>query len=304
MEPSAIESPRDKLRRRSAPLVAALALFLGWSFVVVLLSELWPESGIRLSIITLAGLTCSGLAFLSLHLRRQIWRQRRQDLVRLQRIKDELQDLIWLSSRISPRRPLPLDQSWAPEHVTLNAAWEIIRQRRPKTVLELGSGLSSLVMAYALEANGIGELVSLEDGLEYAVATRNLLAEHGMEARATVIDAPLEQVVIDGQRVPWYSQSAIPAPICIDVLFVDGPSGGLFPMIRFPALPLLRRYLADDAVVIIDNANREDESAMLRRWQAAHPELQADPRYASAGEDSPVCILLLSKQSDHIRAND
>lgn len=304
MEPSAVASPRDKLRRRSAPLLAALALFLGWAFVAVLLSELWPESGVQLSIITLAGLTCSGLAFLLLHLRRQIWRQRHQDLVRLQRIKDELQDLIWLSSKISPRRSLPLDQRWAAEQETLNAAWEIIRQRRPKTVLELGSGLSSLVMAYALEANGIGELVSLENGPEYALATRNLLAEHGMGARATIIDAPLAPAEVEDQRVPWYSLSAIPAKIRIDVLFVDGPFSGLFPMIRFPALPLLRRYLADDAVVIIDNANREEESAMLRRWQAAYPELQADPRYASEGEDSPVCVLLVSKQSNHVRAND
>lgn len=243
MDATAGERSREKLRRRGAPLFAALALWLGWSSVAVYLFDRWPESGVRLSLVLLAGLTCSGLVFLLFFLRREFWRQRRQDLALLDRYNDEMQRLIWLSSRISPRRPLPLSNGMEARPNLLNATWELIRSERPKRVLELGSGLSTLLMAYALEANGAGKLQALENHAESAARTQRLLSEHHLQPYAQVLDAPLNPVKLDGVSYPWYTIPDLSADDPIDLLFVDGPAGWLAPMIRFPALPLLRDYL-------------------------------------------------------------
>ena len=227
----------------------------------------------------LAGVTCLGFALMLLFLRRESWRHRQHDLARLQRNNDELQHLIWLSSRISPRRPLPLRTGWEARPGALNAAWELIRSERPARVLELGSGLSSLVMAYALEANGAGQLQALEDHEESATATRLLLTEHQLQHCAQVLDAPLSPLELNGTRCRWYSLSQLSSDSPVDLLFVDGPAGDLAPMVRFPALPLLRDYLAEGAIILVDDTDREQERQMIERWLGDYPGLQLDHRF-------------------------
>ncbi len=282
------ETSRQKLRRRGAPALAGLALWLCWTVVVLILFERWPEAAIRLSLLLFGALTCSGLVVLLLFLRREIWRQRRQDLALLQSYRallqshnDEMQRLIWLSSRISPRLPLPTHNDMEARPGILNAAWDLIRSESPKRVLELGSGLSSLVMGYALETNGGGKLLALENHVESAAATRLLLSEHRLNSYAQVLDAPLKPVELNGASYPWYTIPDLSSYTPIDLLFVDGPFGSLAPMIRFPALPLLRDYLADDAVILLDDTFREHESQILERWLAAFPDLVVDDRFKS-----------------------
>ena len=275
------ETSREKMRRRGLPIFAALALWLAWTVVAVFLIDRWPVSGIHISVVLLAALTCFGLAILTLFLRREFWRQRRQDLARLERYNDEMQRLIWLSSRISPRRPLPLRDGMEARPAILNAAWELIRSERPKRVLELGSGLSTLLMAYALEANGEGQLEALENHAQSAAKTRRLLAEHRMQAQAQVLDAPLTPFELDGDSYRWYTLPDLGADKPVDLLFVDGPAGRLAPMVRYPALPLLRRRLADDAVILLDDTFRAHESQILARWLKTFPDLVLDDRYDS-----------------------
>lgn len=279
---SAGETSREKWRRRSLPLLTALALWLCWAIASGILIQLAPESGMLLSLLFLGGVASFGSALVLLHLRREFWRQRQQDLTQFQRTTDHVKDLIWLSSRISPRRPLPLrGGGWEARPQVLSAAWELIRDQRPKRVLELGSGLSSVVMAYALETNGSGQLQALENGIGYAEKTRRLLAEHDMHQRVQVLEAPLQQVEHEGERLLWYSLANLRADTSVDFLFVDGPAGTLGPMIRYPALPLLRGNLTDDAVILLDDTHREQERQVVQRWLEAFPDLRMDDDFAN-----------------------
>ncbi|MCE2473018.1 MAG: hypothetical protein J4G18_14235 [Anaerolineae bacterium] len=173
MNSSTIEDARDKWRRRSGPFAVAFAAWLGWALAAILLILRLGEPGLLLALLLLGGLLFFSLAVLLLVIRREIWRQRRNDLGQMQRESHQMQrenlqmqELVWLSSRVSPRRPLPFPLYKTGYEAALDvliAAWELIEQERPKRVLELGSGLSSLVRAYALEANSQGTLQSLED---------------------------------------------------------------------------------------------------------------------------------------------
>lgn len=281
MAAARIEGAREKLRRRGGPALAAFSLWLGWCIVAAFMLDQWPEGGMRIALFALGGLTCSGFVVLLLFLRREFWRQRRQDLELFERHRDEMQRQIWLSSRVSPRLPLPPWKGNEARRDLLNAAWDIIRSERPKHVLELGSGLSTLVMAYALEANGAGKLQALENHAETAAETRRLISEHKLQSYALLLDAPLRQVDVGGELYNWYFLPDYRSLAPIDMLFVDGPAGALAPMSRFPALPILRNYLAHNAVILVDDTSREDEEAMLKCWLEAFPNLERDDQFES-----------------------
>lgn len=73
--------------------------------------------------------------------------------------------------------------------------------KKPKVVLDLGSGSSTVVAAHCLQQNGIGHVFSLDHDPHYAGLTRNLLDTHGLTNWATVLDAPLERARWEGTLV-------------------------------------------------------------------------------------------------------
>ncbi len=156
-----------------------------------------------------------------------------------------------------------------------------ILEERPNRALELGSGLSTLVMAYALEESGQGTLCSLEDHAGYAARTRRQLREHGLDVYADVIEARFERLTVDSDVPYWYALADLSTDVPIDLLFVDGPSGHLHPKIRYPAMAVLHNYLADSAAVIVDDTDRFEESEMIQEWLAEFPELRIDGEFAN-----------------------
>ena len=95
---------------------------------------------------------------------------------------------------------------------------------RPTTVVELGSGGSSLVIGEQLRRLGGGHLYTLDHDPEYAEKTRHMVDSLGLESWVTVLDAPLVDQEVSGDRFRWYD---VPREVrdlaVIDVLIVDGP---------------------------------------------------------------------------------
>jgi predicted O-methyltransferase YrrM len=94
---------------------------------------------------------------------------------------------------------------------------------------------------------------------------REALIAAGLAETAQVVLAPLEP----GTGLPWYAADALRSvPERIDVLLVDGPPAfepgtGLS---RYPALPLLEERLAEGAVVMLDDIDRDGEQQVLDAW--------------------------------------
>lgn len=184
-----------------------------------------------------------------------------------ERTLELMEPLVGLTALLSPRAPLPTMRGFAAAgDLMLTYVGEILR-RRPRLVVECGSGVSTLVAAYALElVGGDGRVVALEDGPEWVDRTRGFVADHGLEHRAEVRHAPITDVDVNGEIRPWYSTDAVKDLDGIDLLFVDGPVGGLAPMSRYPAVPLLRPQLRPGAVIILDDVGRPDEDRAAHRW--------------------------------------
>lgn len=184
----------------------------------------------------------------------------------------QIQALLSLHKQIPLRAPLPPLTGWAASPALAQTLHALVRDVQPRHVVELGSGASTLVVAYGLEANGFGHITSLDQDAHYGAATTEQLRLHGLTARARVVHAPLRPWTLDGQTWSWYDLTDLPDEK-IDLLIVDGPHGELQRLARYPALPALIDRLAPDAVIVLDDANRPDEQRILDRWCERYEEL-------------------------------
>jgi predicted O-methyltransferase YrrM len=183
------------------------------------------------------------------------------------RLFSQLEALAWLREELQLKTPLPPTRGAAAAPDALLELVRIIDRTRATSLLETGSGVSTVVCARRLQQVGQGHIWALEHMPEYAEATRADLAAQGLEAFATVIDAPLVDVRIGERSWSWY-EIGPDVPTQIEALFVDGPPMGVGPLARYPALPLLRERLTPGATVFLDDGDRPDEREMVRRWQA------------------------------------
>jgi hypothetical protein len=170
-----------------------------------------------------------------------------------------------LQHLLQPRYPLPPLRGWAVSpDFALRLACTIL-DSRPATILELGSGASTLVSAYCLERLGRGRVISLDQDQHCADTTTANLQRHGLAALATVIHAPLATNDPASGGYTWYSPFAIQNLPRIDLLIVDGPAVKTREG-RYPSLPILREYLSDNAVILMDDCDRKSERAIVAEW--------------------------------------
>jgi hypothetical protein len=179
----------------------------------------------------------------------------------------QIEQLLALYHEVSPPRALPPLRGWAASPDYQRSLYSLVREHRPRLVVECGSGSSSLVIARALQLNGAGRLVSLEHLAEHAETTRGLLREAGLAEVATVVHAPLVEHRIGDDTFTWYDVAAAGDLEAVGLVAVDGPPRAVGPMARYPALPLLAPSMAPAARLLLDDADRPEELQTLERWE-------------------------------------
>ena len=185
----------------------------------------------------------------------------------------QVEPLLALRDRLVTRRPLPAMRGFAiaPDFALLLT--ELIADERPELVVETGSGVSTLVIAYGLEKLGRGRVIALDHDAGYAAATRAELERHGLSGYATVVHAPLEPLEIDGEHHRWYARAALAGLPPIDLVVDDGPPRYLGDMLRYASLPELASRLAPRGVFVLD-VIADEERAILARWAQRLPEFR------------------------------
>jgi predicted O-methyltransferase YrrM len=199
----------------------------------------------------------------------------------------QIEALFALYHGIQFRAPLLSLRGWAasPDFLAIQIA--TIRQHKPQTILELGSGQSTLLSTYILEELGSGHVYAFDDTERFAAITHENIARHKLSSYATVIHAPLKDYSIKGESWQWYDLDCLPLIPKIDFLLVDGPPqyGKESQLLRYPALPLLLDYLAPNALILMDDADRASEQLVAQRWQSEFA-LELLRHYESAYADT------------------
>jgi hypothetical protein len=185
----------------------------------------------------------------------------------------QIEALVMLAKCVPLRRPLPPMRGWAASPDFALLLYQLVQDEAPGLVVECGSGVSSLVLGYALEAAGAGRLITFEHDRRHFDITGSWVRRHGLERWVEVVHAPLAEMRSDGEVWQWYGSEVERslAGQSAHLLVVDGPPGQLQPLSRYPALPRLSPFLAERVTVVLDDADRTDEKAIIARWLRQQP---------------------------------
>ncbi len=192
-------------------------------------------------------------------------------------------------------RPLlegpPLDFSnWAVDPHFGKILAQLINRYQPGHIVECGSGTST-VLAAQLQRRETprGKVTALEHLSKYAEKSRQLLEDHGLTEQAEVVLAPLRDWDIGEHELPWYDVDLDRfSGETIDMMIVDGPPGSTGPLARYPAVFVLKPYLSENCVIVMDDGNRPDEERAAQRWAEL---LEADLEYV----DGPKGTFILRR---------
>lgn len=261
---------RNRIARGLRQYIYVLVVWSTWAISSVILYAFLGELGLFVAMMLFGAIALLSLVYLAQWLRNVVQRDRQWEYGTKKEIEHQIHDFV------SPRRPLPPWDAHMASAELLHCLWKLIYEERPDHVMELGSGLSTLVMAYALEACGKGTLTALENHAGYAARTSRQLREHKLDAYAKVALTRFSRLEINCGVPFWYALPDLRAEPLIDLLFIDGPMRDFHPRIRYPALPLLHEYLADNAIVVVDDCHKLDNSTILLDWLAEYPALRIE----------------------------
>lgn len=143
--------------------------------------------------------------------------------------------------------------------ITINDAmilYDAIKEKRPRNILELGSGFSTLIFASYSSRYGAG-VTSLEHDKRSYILTSKMLFNERLNDNVDLQRCD----IVDG----YYNGEPHPLIDDIDFVFIDGPP--MRPYGRQRTLPEVYPYLTKDAVVYLHDANREHEIEIVSDWR-------------------------------------
>ena len=127
--------------------------------------------------------------------------------------------------------------------------------------LECGSGLSTLLLAVVAERRGYEHWV-LEHQPEWSARVEKEAARHHLHS-LRLCTVPLR---LHG-RFTWYDPPLARMPPAFSMVVCDGPpadtAGG-----RYGLVPVMHDRLPPGCVILLDDAQREHEREIARRWEA------------------------------------
>jgi predicted O-methyltransferase YrrM len=179
---------------------------------------------------------------------------------------------------------LPPTRGWAASPDFLNLLYDTVVENQPAIIVELGSGVSTLVTASALKNHGSGTLYSFDHEEAYLLQTERELIRLGLDDFVVTQHAPLVQQTIQGRDRLWYNIDEEKFPADIDILVVDGPpeptvgEGG-----RGPVVPLLFKKLAENGLVLFDDAARQGEREIIQNILKEYPNMSVRQYPAEKG---------------------
>ncbi|HEY8205740.1 MAG TPA: hypothetical protein VIF81_13490 [Pyrinomonadaceae bacterium] len=138
---------------------------------------------------------------------------------------------------------------------------EVIKRARETSgpILECGSGLSTLLLGLFAGRRGV-QTWSLEHLPEWHARVTKAIHRHQIPG-VNVCLAPLREY----GEFDWYDLPREAMPDSFSLIVCDGPPG-MTRGGRYGLMPVLEKRIGANTLILLDDADREDETAILRRW--------------------------------------
>ncbi|AFZ47932.1 hypothetical protein Cyast_1979 [Cyanobacterium stanieri PCC 7202] len=199
----------------------------------------------------------------------------------------QTQALFSVFSVLNPEIPLPTMSGWTVNPDFAKTIMNNILISKPSLVLEMGSGVSTIIAAYSLKKLNQGKIISLEHKSDFVAQSRKQINDHGLQNFAEIIHAPLKKWHENQQEWLWYDISKIESIQSIDIVIVDGPPRKIQTMSRYPALPILFNKLTNNSIIILDDFKRKDLNKMVDLWLKKFSNFQLEVVNTKSG-----CLIL------------
>ena len=180
-------------------------------------------------------------------------------------IQSSEQQAEWTAKDYGLEEPVPPITPWSITPRMAQRLRESVRELTPPAcILELGSGISTLVLADALHAHST--VITIEH--DYREVLKGLEGRWFQRRENKPQIFPLWWPLKDG----WYAP-ADPQEVWdkVNLLFIDGPPGATCKLARYPAVPQLKNCLVPGATIILDDVHRPDERECVERWTREFP---------------------------------
>lgn len=145
-----------------------------------------------------------------------------------------------------------------------------ILENRPNRVLEFSSGVSTLVIAHALQEihprSSVPRITSLEQDRNEVRRTEQLLTSAGLSHLAEIHFAPIGSTPFADSPCYDLSYNGLADRLSnrgCDLIVIDGPAGS-----RRATLPMAQSLISRRACFLLDDALRDGELADLQAWSA------------------------------------
>ncbi len=151
---------------------------------------------------------------------------------------------------------------------------DIVINKR-KFIIELGSGLTSILISKLIKTNKLAEtkFVTIDEDEKWQSLVKDIVRNQGCSDFVSFINAPLTQCDVCKPGQKWYNTQIITDALkgsenIVDCILVDGPSAWHkeIELARYPALPFFHPYLNKDSIIFLDDTNRNGEKTILKEW--------------------------------------
>lgn len=196
----------------------------------------------------------------------------------IQHLYDQFAGLLQIQNAIKGEPVLRPMRGWAISPDAMTWILAELQERPSATVIEFGSGQSTIILAAVLKRLQ-GRLISVEHDPEYFSIIRRQAEACGVADVIEYVHSPL--IKIDDQ-CRSYDVSAIPAR-SVDVALIDGPptTNGL--LTRFIPLRWAAENLAGGGVIFLDDSARNSERECLKKLIGIYPDLVYSEKSAEKG---------------------
>jgi predicted O-methyltransferase YrrM len=197
---------------------------------------------------------------------------------------DQIAGLVQIQSALAGKPILKPLRGWALSPDAMAIILSDLQERDAPTVIEFGSGQSTVVIACYLKNKGAGRLISIEHDSAYAASIKTQLVACGVSEYVDVHILPLVECGNVGCLPSCQSYELAKLPdLAIDLAIIDGPPNWCGPSGRYHPLYWVLHRLSNGGTAYLDDTVRGEERRVVEEIVAQLPYFVSEELRAEKG---------------------
>ncbi|REG91524.1 class I SAM-dependent methyltransferase [Algoriphagus antarcticus] len=161
---------------------------------------------------------------------------------------------------------------WSIDHQLVRGFLFLIEKYKPKSILELGAGYSTIVFTYAkISGKGIEKVISFEEDPKWFKIPETIKSLIDLED-INIVDSKVKfKFGLFGVYAFYQATKKFKFKDTIDLVFIDGPQ---FFYGREGGLDYIFKFLKEGSLIVMDDAGRYIDQCVIFKWLKVYKGLE------------------------------